>query len=78
MSYMNESQLPGAPPPSPSGAGNHEHPAHAGNHGILSTQQLRTVGRRRRDAEEKLEQHQQDARDKTQPENGQDAAPAQK
>jgi hypothetical protein len=76
MNSMNESELPGAPPPSSSGPGNHEHPAHAGNHGILSTQQLRAVGRRRRDAEEKLEQHQQDARHKAEPENGADDAPA--
>lgn len=77
MSHMKESQLQGAPPLSPSGAGNHGHPAHPGNHGILSTQQLRAVGRRRRDAEEKLEQHQQDARHKAKPENGPENVPAQ-
>lgn len=77
MNYMNEIRPSGAPPPSPSGAGNHDHAVHAGNHGILSAQQLRAVGRRRRDAEEKLEQHQQDARHKAEPENGPEEAPVQ-
>jgi hypothetical protein len=77
MNCMNEIRPTGAPPPSPSGAGNHDYAVHAGNHGILSPQQLRAVGQRRRDAEEKLEQHQQDARNKPEPENGPEAAPAQ-
>ncbi|MDQ1058200.1 hypothetical protein QFZ23_002101 [Arthrobacter globiformis] len=70
---MNESPLQGAP--SPGGAG-HARAVHAGNHGTLSARQLRAVGRRRRDAEKKLEQHQRNARHKAEPENGADDAPA--
>ena len=39
-------------------------------HAAPTTQQMRTVGQRRRDAEEKLEQHLQEARHKDDPAHG--------
>jgi hypothetical protein len=41
-----------------------EHGPHLHAHSAPTTQQMRTVGQRRRDAEEKLEQHLQEARHK--------------
>jgi len=51
-------------------AGENKHVGHTDHQGILSTEQMRIVGQRRRDAEEKLQQHQQQARLKTENENG--------
>ncbi|MFE8887825.1 hypothetical protein ACFYLX_18455 [Pseudarthrobacter enclensis] len=48
---------------SPNDAGPHQHA-----HTAPTTQQMRTVGQRRRDAEEKLEHHLQEARQKDHPE----------
>ena len=42
---------------------------HLHAHAAPTTQQMRTVGQRRRDAEEKLEQHLQEARHKDHPQN---------
>jgi hypothetical protein len=53
---------------------------HLHAHTALTTQQMRIVGQRRRDAEEKLEQHLQTARHKEDlqaPEPDEDVAPAQ-
>jgi hypothetical protein len=47
---------------SPNDAGPHLHA-----HTAPTTDQIRTVGQRRREAEEKLEQHLQEARHKNQP-----------
>ena len=41
-------------------------------HAAPTTQQIRTVGQRRRDAEEKLEQHLQEARHKDHPQHKDD------
>jgi hypothetical protein len=41
-----------------------DHGPHLHAHSAPTTQQMRTVGQRRRDAEEKLEQHLQEARHK--------------
>ena len=41
-----------------------DHGPHQHAHAAPTTQQMRTVGQRRRDAEEKLEQHLQEARHK--------------
>ncbi|MFP3463770.1 hypothetical protein R5O87_23275 [Arthrobacter globiformis] len=41
-----------------------DHGPHLHAHAAPTTQQMRTVGQRRRDAEEKLEQHLQEARQK--------------
>lgn len=41
-----------------------DHGPHQHAHAAPTTQQIRTVGQRRRDAEEKLEQHLQEARHK--------------
>jgi hypothetical protein len=47
-----------------------DHGPHQHAHAAPTTQQMRTVGQRRRDAEEKLEQHLQEARHKDHPHNG--------
>ncbi|WP_353711540.1 hypothetical protein [Arthrobacter sp. K5] len=44
-----------------------DHGPHLHAHAAPTTQQMRTVGQRRRDAEEKLEQHLQEARHKEGP-----------
>lgn len=44
-----------------------DHGPHLHAHAAPTTQQMRTVGQRRRDAEEKLEQHLQEARQKDHP-----------
>jgi hypothetical protein len=44
-----------------------DHGPHQHAHAAPTTQQIRTVGQRRRDAEEKLEQHLQEARHKDHP-----------
>ena len=41
-----------------------DHGPHQHAHAAPTTQQMRTIGQRRRDAEEKLEQHLQEARHK--------------
>ncbi|MFC7847207.1 hypothetical protein ACFUTU_01880 [Arthrobacter sp. NPDC057388] len=41
-----------------------DHGQHQHAHAAPTTQQMRTIGQRRRDAEEKLEQHLQEARHK--------------
>ncbi|MDQ0617448.1 hypothetical protein [Arthrobacter globiformis] len=46
-----------------------DHGPHLHAHAAPTTQQMRTVGQRRRDAEEKLEQHLQEARHKDHPQN---------
>ncbi|MBT2551232.1 hypothetical protein [Arthrobacter sp. ISL-65] len=46
-----------------------DHGPHLHAHAAPTTQQMRTVGQRRRDAEEKLEQHLQEARQKDHPQN---------
>ncbi|MDE8669590.1 hypothetical protein PY310_13485 [Pseudarthrobacter sp. H3Y2-7] len=46
------------------GASIHDHGPHQHAHVAPTTQQMRTVGQRRRDAEEKLEHHLQEARHK--------------
>ncbi|PNH86192.1 hypothetical protein [Arthrobacter sp. AFG20] len=46
-----------------------ENGPHLHAHAAPTTQQMRTVGQRRRDAEEKLEQHLQEARHKDDPQN---------
>ncbi|WP_066285061.1 hypothetical protein [Arthrobacter sp. B6] len=43
----------------------HDHGPHQHAHVAPTTQQMRTVGQRRRDAEEKLEHHLEEARHKT-------------
>lgn len=43
----------------------HRPGAHSHDSGALSTDQLRIVAKRRRDTEEKLRQHQQQAKNKT-------------
>ena len=50
-----------------------EHGPHQHAHAAPSTQQMRTVGQRRRDAEEKLEHHLQEARHKDNPHNSEAA-----
>ncbi|QCO98145.1 hypothetical protein FCN77_11080 [Arthrobacter sp. 24S4-2] len=50
--------------------GIHDVPQGRGDWGTPITRQLRTVGRRRRDAELKLEQHLQEARHKNKPHDG--------
>lgn len=45
----------------------HDHGPHLHAHAAPTTQQIRTVGQRRRDAEEKLEHHLQEARHKDHP-----------
>ena len=45
----------------------HDHGPHQHAHVAPTTQQMRTVGQRRRDAEEKLEHHLQEARHKDDP-----------
>jgi hypothetical protein len=45
----------------------HDHGPHQHAHAAPTTQQMRTVGQRRRDAEEKLEHHLQEARHKDDP-----------
>ncbi|WP_461188531.1 hypothetical protein [Arthrobacter sp. Z4-13] len=47
-----------------SGGATHDLGPHQHAHTAPSTQQMRTVGQRRRDAEEKLEHHLQEARHK--------------
>jgi hypothetical protein len=47
----------------------HDQDSHGG---LPSTQQMRTVGRRRRDAEEKLERHLEEARQKSDAHGGND------
>lgn len=47
-----------------------DHGPHQHAHAAPTTQQIRTVGQRRRDAEEKLEQHLQEARHKEHPHPG--------
>ncbi|MFJ5697489.1 hypothetical protein [Arthrobacter sp. NPDC093139] len=54
------------PPASADGPGQHGHDQESYG-GSPSTQQMRTVGRRRRDAEEKLEHHLDEARHKNDP-----------
>jgi hypothetical protein len=44
-----------------------DHGPHQHAHAAPSTQQMRTVGQRRRDAEEKLEHHLEEARHKNDP-----------
>lgn len=53
-----------------------EHGPHMHAHAAPTTQQMRTVGQRRRDAEEKLEQHLQEARHKDDPYQGEPVAQA--
>jgi hypothetical protein len=53
-----------------------EHGPHLHAHAAPTTQQMRTVGQRRRDAEEKLEQHLQEARHKDDPYQGEPATQA--
>ncbi|MFE4838105.1 hypothetical protein ACFRAU_25910 [Arthrobacter sp. NPDC056691] len=50
-----------------------DHGPHLHAHAAPTTQQMRTVGQRRRDAEEKLEQHLQEARHKDQLQHGETA-----
>ncbi|HET6241251.1 MAG TPA: hypothetical protein VFD99_04615 [Arthrobacter sp.] len=50
--------------PAADGVGKKLPAGHGDDYGSPTTQQLRTVGRRRRDAEEKLELHLQEARAK--------------
>jgi hypothetical protein len=52
------------------GAGPQETGSHVHAHTAVTTGQMRTVGQRRRDAEEKLEQHLEEARHKGHPEHG--------
>ena len=52
------------------GGGPHEPGSHLHAHTALTTGQMRTVGQRRRDAEEKLEQHLEEARHKVHPDGG--------
>jgi hypothetical protein len=47
--------------------GNWDHGPHQHAHAAPTTQQMRSVGQRRRDAEEKLEHHLQEARHKDDP-----------
>jgi hypothetical protein len=51
-------------------AGQNKHVGHSDHQGVLSTEQMRIVGQRRRDAEEKLQLHQEQARLKVENENG--------
>jgi hypothetical protein len=53
-----------------------EHGPHLHAHAAPTTQQMRTVGQRRRDAEEKLEQHLQEARHKDDPYQGESVTQA--
>lgn len=50
-----------------------DHGPHQHAHAAPTTQQMRTVGQRRRDAEEKLEHHLQEARHKDDPHHDDDA-----
>lgn len=54
----------------------HDHGPHLHAHSAPTTQQIRTVGQRRREAEEKLEHHLQEARHKEHPHHDGDAEPA--
>ncbi|MFE4545434.1 hypothetical protein [Arthrobacter sp. NPDC056727] len=47
-----------------------DHGPHQHAHAAPTTQQMRTIGQRRRDAEEKLEQHLQEARHKDESHHG--------
>ncbi|WP_211881945.1 hypothetical protein [Pseudarthrobacter albicanus] len=68
---MSESENNGAAPPATDGAGrNDPAPASREHQAAPPTQGMRTVGERRRDAEQKLEEHQQEARHKTKAEDG--------
>lgn len=49
------------------GGNSQDHGPHQHAHAAPTTQQMRTVGQRRRDAEEKLEHHLQEARHKDDP-----------
>lgn len=51
-----------------------DHGPHLHAHAAPTTQQIRTVGQRRRDAEEKLEHHLQEARHKHDPHHDDEAA----
>ncbi|WP_255769105.1 hypothetical protein [Pseudarthrobacter sulfonivorans] len=53
-----------------------DHGPHQHAHVAPTTQQMRTVGQRRRDAEEKLEHHLQEARHKDEPHADEDSGPA--
>lgn len=61
---MSEKEGPGTEPPSPAAAKKQAQGQAKGDHSAPITGQMRTVGQRRRDSEEKLEKHQQEARHK--------------
>ena len=65
---MSGSENNGPAPPATDGAGRNDRaPASREHQAAPPTQGMRTVGQRRRDAEQKLEEHQQEARHKTKP-----------
>ena len=61
---MSEKEGPGTEPPSPAAAEKQPQGQAKGDQSAPTTGQMRTVGQRRRDSEEKLEKHQQEARHK--------------
>ncbi|AOT05765.1 hypothetical protein ASPU41_20820 (plasmid) [Arthrobacter sp. U41] len=68
---MSESENNGPAPPATDGGGRNDRaPASREHQAAPPTQGMRTVGQRRRDAEQKLEEHQQEARHKTEAEDG--------
>ncbi|MET3922484.1 hypothetical protein ABIB26_003444 [Arthrobacter sp. UYEF20] len=74
---MSESENKGPAPPATDGAGRNDRaPASREHQAAPPTQGMRTVGQRRRDAEQKLEEHQQEARHKTEAEDGPEEPPA--
>ncbi|KRE63883.1 hypothetical protein ASG92_02915 [Arthrobacter sp. Soil736] len=61
---MSENTGSSPEPPAPDAAEKQAQGEAKGEHSAPSTGQIRTVGQRRRDSEEKLEKHQQEARHK--------------
>ena len=61
---MSEKEGPGPQSPSPTAAEKQAQGQAKGDHSAPTTGQMRTVGQRRRDSEEKLEKHLQEARHK--------------
>lgn len=62
---MSEKEGPRPESPSPTAAEKQEQGQAKGDQSAPTTGQMRTVGQRRRDSEEKLEKHQHEARHKT-------------
>jgi hypothetical protein len=61
---MNENAEHRPDPPAPDDTATHGQFAHADDYGNPTTHQMRIIGRRRTDAEAKLEQRQREARTK--------------